>query len=501
MNDLDKLNDDINLLREEIRGLEEDSKNLEQSIEEKQNEIDDLEKQQEVKSLNDNLELTQNQAQDLKTDTKPIEKETLDEKVKVTDLKNRRNNDDGKLNSAFRQMQKEEAKNVFYGENDVISRPGFDSIESFDKGIRNVKEIINDYDSLLLENQNKLKNIIKSLDLYTKYPEVALPDQVEDLKEEYEQLIIKQRDYLEKQTKEKKNFEEIMEAKKEFVREMRAVYKNQAKDKAKILDEYSVRQREMKNLEAKINIGTATALDRARYDALKNEIIPDMNEILGIKDKSLESNDKVETSEVNEETGQEVVNNGENSEDPETNEEDNGIEIVNEEDGSELTKKQKFKKIAKTVLKIAAVVGAVALGVGVVSTFVNGGAPLSQLMHTMHGIVNSMHDVATSVDPSQMNLDSTSVGDYSSIYSSNDDVMNGVNAMTPNEWASDNIVGYSDPNNVVTPAHTIGDILDAQNRGVDVQSIAVGNGSFAPGKVSGFVDVDTINNVIGGHTR
>ena len=346
-----------------------------------------------------------------------------------------------------------------------------------------------------------MKNIIKSLDLYAKYPEIALPDQVEDLKEEYEQLIIKQRDYLEKQTKEKKNLEEIMEAKKEFVREMRAVYKNQAKDKAKILDEYSVRQREMKNLEAKINIGTATALDRARYDALKNEIIPDMNEILGIKDKSLESNDKVETSEVNEETGQEVVNNGENSEDPETNEEDNGIEIVNEEDGSELTKKQKFKKIAKTVLKIAAVVGAVALGVGVVSTFVNGGAPLSQLMHTMHGIVNSMHDVATSVDPSQMNLDSTSVGDYSSIYSSNDDVMNGVNAMTPNEWASDNIVGYSDPNNVVTPAHTIGDILDAQNRGVDVQSIAVGNGSFAPGKVSGFVDVDTINNVIGGHTR
>ena len=184
------------------------------------------------------------------------------------------------LNNAFRKIQKEEAKNVFYGENDVISRPGFDSIESFDKGIRDVRTAISDYDALILENQNKLKEVVNDLDLFKSHPEIALPGQVEKLNNQYVSFCDKQKEYLEKQTKEKKNLEEIMEAKKEFVREMRAVYKNQAKDKVKILDEYNERQKEMRALEAKINIGTANELDKVRYETLKNEIIPDIDNML-----------------------------------------------------------------------------------------------------------------------------------------------------------------------------------------------------------------------------
>ena len=188
------------------------------------------------------------------------------------------NND---LKSFYEQKQREEAKNVFYGEHDVISRPGFDSIEGFDMGIKDVKQVISDYDSLILENQAKLKEIVRDLDLYKVHPEIALPNEIEKLNNMYVSLIDKQKIYLEKQSKEKQNLEEIMNAKKEFVRETRFNYKSEAKDKVKFLDEYDAKIKEMKSLEGKIAIGEGNSIDKARYDTLKNDIIPEMEAMLG----------------------------------------------------------------------------------------------------------------------------------------------------------------------------------------------------------------------------
>ena len=395
------------------------------------------------------------------------------------------------LNDYYRRIQKEESKNVFYGDNDIISRSGFDSIEGFDKGIKDVKETIKDYDLLINANQSKLKDVVRDLDLYERHPNISLPGEVEMLTNLCVSLEDKYKEYSLKKEKEKKYLDEILEAKKEFVRETRFNYKNEARDRVNLLNEYDSRMKEMKSLEGKIAIGEANGLDKARYDNLKNEVIPDLEELLGMKkhnDLDGSQNDSLDGDDKEQ---------ADNEQNIDENEDD--LEIVSERDGTELTKKDKFKKIAKKFAKVAAVIGGAALVAGAVYHFIKGDpTPISQVMH---GVADAVGNVANNVDPGSVDLSSTSVGDYSTIFSSNDAVMNGVNAMTPNEWASDQIVGFVDANNVVTPAQTVGDIVNAQNQGIDVQSVAVGNGGFTPGNVSGFVDVDTINNVVGGHVR
>ena len=107
------------------------------------------------------------------------------------------------LNDYYRQIQKEESKNVFYGDKDIISRPGFDSIEGFDKGIKDVKETIKDYDLLISANQSKLKEVVRDLDLYERHPNVSLPGEVERLTNLCVSLEDKHKEYSEKKEKEK----------------------------------------------------------------------------------------------------------------------------------------------------------------------------------------------------------------------------------------------------------------------------------------------------------
>ncbi len=184
------------------------------------------------------------------------------------------------LNDYYRQIQKEESKNVFYGDKDIISRPGFDSIEGFDKGIKDVKETIKDYDLLISANQSKLKEVVRDLDLYERHPNVSLPGEVERLTNLCVSLEDKHKEYSEKKEKEKKYLDEILEAKKEFIRETRFNYKNEARDRVNLLNEYDAKMKEMKDLEGKIAIGKANGIDKARYDNLKNEVIPDLEVML-----------------------------------------------------------------------------------------------------------------------------------------------------------------------------------------------------------------------------
>ena len=184
------------------------------------------------------------------------------------------------LNDYYRQIQKEESKNVFYGDKDIISRPGFDSIEGFDKGIKDVKETIKDYDLLISANQSKLKEVVRDLDLYERHPNVSLPGEVERLTNLCVSLEDKHKEYSEKKEKEKKYLDEILEAKKEFIRETRFNYKSEARDRVNLLNEYDAKMKEMKDLEGKIAIGKANDIDKARYDNLKNEVIPDLEVML-----------------------------------------------------------------------------------------------------------------------------------------------------------------------------------------------------------------------------
>lgn len=173
-------------------------------------------------------------------------------------------------------MQKEEDKKVFYGESDIIERSGFDSIDSFEKGIKDLEEELKSYDELLLENQKVLKEIVQNEDFYKAHPEVALPGEISKLHDKYLSLMDRKKILLEKQEKEKAYLSELREAKQEFIREKRKFYKNDVKDRMSLLNEHSRKQQEMKELEYKISIGKANQFEKERFEVLKNEIIPEI---------------------------------------------------------------------------------------------------------------------------------------------------------------------------------------------------------------------------------
>ena len=347
----------------------------------------------------------------------------------------------------------DEIKHSLYG-SPKTSYAGFTSIEDFNKGIRDIKTEIEDYDILLKQVQSELKEIVKDLDLYNNHPELALPGEVEKLNNKYTSLLDRKNTLLEKKSKEEKNLETLIKAKKEFMSNLRETYKNEIKENQNFLDEYARAEREMKSLEAKIYAGTANNFEKERYEVLKNEVLPYLENRLNMKN----------------------VKEGQKK--PEEKLDDNieeDDEIVEEEEAPEITKESKFKKIAKKVLKIGAILGGAALVAGAVYQFIKGDA--NQLTDIIQNVGNTVSDTANNIDSGAMDLLSqTDAGQVAQVFDSNIEAMQSINPETPiTEYFQNNILGYATPENEMIPANSVKDLLEAYNNGIDISSVYVGN--------------------------
>ena len=213
----------------------------------------------------------------------------------------------------------DETRHTLYGK-PKIGHWGFDSIEGFSKGISNLKKEIEDYNTLLKDNQAKLKAIVQDMDLYQNHPEIALPGEIENLKNKYDSLIDKKNSLLEKKTKEEKNLETLTKAKQEFIKNKRAQLKAEAKEKVSLLNQYAVAEREMKNLDIKIKKGEANNFEKERYEVLKNEIIPELLELIN-KNKVEKEADEPQQEQENQKTDDDAEKSNDNSS-PEPDEEE-----------------------------------------------------------------------------------------------------------------------------------------------------------------------------------
>ena len=141
-------------------------------------------------------------------------------------------------------------------------------------------------------------------------------------------------------------------------------------------------------------------------------------------------------------------------------------------DGSHLTKKEKFKNIAKKVLKWGAVLGAVGLFVGAIHYFVNTGDS-NQIEEGLKTLADTVNNSALDI-PDYSNI--TDVGDVKEVFVSNDDAMQNINALTPNEdYFQNEILGYTTSDNQMTTANNMEEVIKAYNNGEDISSLYVGN--------------------------
>lgn len=147
-------------------------------------------------------------------------------------------------------------------------------------------------------------------------------------------------------------------------------------------------------------------------------------------------------------------------------------EIVDVRDGTELTKKEKFKRLAKKTLKIGAVLGAIGLIGGVIYHFVNTGDS-SQIEESLKTIADTVNNSAVDI-PDYTNI--TDVGDVKEVFTSNDNAMQNINALTPNDnYFQNEILGYTTTNNQMTEANNMEEIIKAYNNGENISSLYVGN--------------------------
>ena len=147
-------------------------------------------------------------------------------------------------------------------------------------------------------------------------------------------------------------------------------------------------------------------------------------------------------------------------------------EIVDVRDGTELTKKEKFKRLAKKTLKIGAVLGAIGLIGGAIYHFVNTGDS-SQIEESLKTIADTVNNSAVDI-PDYTNI--TDVGDVKEVFTSNDNAMQNINALTPNDnYFQNEILGYTTTNNQMTEANNMEEIIKAYNNGENISSLYVGN--------------------------
>ncbi|MGM9878591.1 MAG: hypothetical protein ACI31R_00975 [Bacilli bacterium] len=175
----------------------------------------------------------------------------------------------------------------------------------------------------------------------------------------------------------------------------------------------------------------------------------------------------------------------ENLEETEEQELEDENEIVDEGDGSEITRNEKFKKLAKKALKIGAVIGAIGLIGGAIYHFVNTGDS-SPIEEGIKNVADVMQNSASNI-PTYDSV--TDVGNVTEVFSSNQDAISNVNSMTPlDDYFQNEVLGYTTSDDQMINADSLGDVISAHNSGEDVTSIYVGNEDGIDGFVNKVYD-------------
>lgn len=177
----------------------------------------------------------------------------------------------------YKNMQKMEDMKVFEdGNGNKIDLPGFDSILSFDEGIKELRTEIDEYKILLDNYQDEINSLNEKIDKISLHPEDDLTNQVETLTNKKVSVKDKAIRIKERLEKEKNNLMKLEAAKKEFIKNKKDTYN--VKDKMNLHNEYKMKEDELKALESKIYMGTANNLDMERYEVLKKEILPEISQ-------------------------------------------------------------------------------------------------------------------------------------------------------------------------------------------------------------------------------
>lgn len=185
----------------------------------------------------------------------------------------------------YRSMQNNEDLKVFTGiDGTNINRLGFDDILSFEAGIEDLTIEINEYKALLNEYQNEINALNEKIDRISLHPEDDFSNQVEFLRNKKVSVRDRAIRLRDKIKREERNLMVLEAARKDFIKNKQTTYKT--KQKLSLHDEYLYKERELKDLEAKIYMGTANNFDKERFEILKNEVLP------GIEKKIIAENIK-----------------------------------------------------------------------------------------------------------------------------------------------------------------------------------------------------------------
>ena len=195
---------------------------------------------------------------------------------------------------AWKKMQAEQDKHVFVDydnsreeTNDRIRHLGFDNISDFDIAIKNLKGDIADFDILLEKHQEKIDEI--DMKLRNKNPEHDIIGAIPKLNAMLEDELNRAKDLIVKKQKEEKNLAELEAARKEFLNNKKTTFKDDIRDKSSKFEQLARAEKEMKALEAKFYAGTINNFEKARYEVLKNEIIPELDSKLNERSNQLKT--------------------------------------------------------------------------------------------------------------------------------------------------------------------------------------------------------------------
>ena len=388
----------------------------------------------------------------------------------------------------------DETRSTLYGAPRGYAHLGFDSIEGFNEGISNLKIEIENTKEMLTMYQKEINNL--NIEIDRLHPEDDFTDQIPKLTSEKEEIREKALKMKEQLIKEKSELDALNKAKAEFIKNKHQTNKSAVREKVNLLEERAEKEKELKILEGKIYAGTANNFEKERYEELKNNIIPEIDQIIN-HDKPIQTEEKPTNPEP----------------EPITEEDSEDLEIIEEEDAPEIIEESKLKKILKKVAAGVGILGGAALiGAVIYNAVKQGDTETSQSMiNTMSDLAGTVKDVGINshIDPISQLTQQTNVGDVNEVFTNHINAMNGTNGLDPLEpWFQNDILGYTDTNGIMHDASTVQEIADAYKSGVDISAIQVGNESG----IDGFVNTvngqplqevldEVANQSVGGVTR
>lgn len=363
------------------------------------------------------------------------------------------------------------------------TEPGLESISDYQEAIKDCNNEINLINQVLIESQKKLIDLQSIYTMYTENPELDITDETTRIKKEIDLILSHANELKEKKAMYVDSKSKLLDSLRKYRERFKNSNSDDLKDRRSLIDQYYRAKDEEKKLKDKLTLGIGNNLEIARLNELESSIIPNLERLLGIK--------KEEPQEL------------ENTEDEEFED-----EIINEEDGTHLTLKEKFKKHWKKIAAAGAILGGIALAGYMIYQSIKQGQA-DQAQEFANQIVNGMNVVKdvgdnvaqTAIETAKQTPVYHPTGD---VFRTAHDMITNNNALNPNEWFRyDNIMGAFDTKGNLYDVTTIDQVQDLLDQGIDISGVRTGDPSISNEtlRYSGYVPLDDIMEKAGGITR